>query len=152
MASTSTPKREGEFAIYLLAQDLSMYQLAESDLSTLEREDEPILTLDDIVSYRWETHEIVLIPYAGGRFSRLKVPLDGLPFVVCVGDEAIYSGAFWSMYSSAIYDGISIWVPLLEGPVLPIKLGYPDVNYFGGEDTRSDPRILESLERAGVLE
>ena len=51
---------EREFAVYLPVQKLSLQQLSGVDLADLELEDTPILSVDDIVAYSRETHEIEL--------------------------------------------------------------------------------------------
>lgn len=144
----------GEFSIYLLKQGISLEQMRDSNLSELELEDTPILSIDDIVTYDWETHEIQLTDSASERVTRLEgLMLGGLPFAVCVGREPVYSGAFWTSYSSAVFDGTLIDVyPAKFGQPVPIRLGYPSPEWFAGEDLRSDPRIFRSLKEAGKLE
>ena len=79
------------------------------------------------------------------------VPTGGVPFVMTANGERIYAGAFWTMLSSLSYDGVVILDPLPLSSVMPgdlrITLGYPAPELFTGEDPRSDPRILEALER-----
>jgi hypothetical protein len=149
--ATSLAPPEGEFSIHLLAQHVSASHLSGVELDSLEFEAEPILSVDDIVAYREETHEIELTASAYERIEQLEVPTNGLPFVVCVGRKPIYSGAFWAMFSSLSFDGVTIWVPLIEEHIIQMKLGYPQALYFKGEDPRSDSRILRSLEQVGKL-
>ena len=109
------------------------------------------LSVDDITAYDPAAHELVLTPEAGARLAGLMPPTTGLPFVVCVGSEAIYHGAFWPGYSSQSYEGVVI-DPILAGQGrVWIKLGYPGPGFFEVEDPRADPRILQALERAGKL-
>lgn len=144
----------GEFAIYLVKQEISLEQMKETNLGELEFEHTPILSVDDIVTYDWETHEIQLTDSASERVTRLEGSmLGGLPFAVCVGGEPVYIGAFWTSYSSAVFDGTVIDVyPAKFGQPVPIQLGYPSPEWFAGEDLRSDPRVFQSLEDAGKLE
>jgi hypothetical protein len=142
---------EREFALYLPAQKLSPHQLSGVDLADLELEDTPILSVDDIVAYSRETHEIELTASAYERIEQLEAPVDGIPFVVCVGRDPIYLGAFWPLYSSLIFDGVVIQMPLMDEPTIQITLGYPSSSFFAGEDPRSDPRILQALAQAGRL-
>ena len=146
------PSRAGGFAIYLVkggAVD------AGADLSRLELEPTPFLSLDDIVAYTWETHEIALTEAARQRVARLEVPVtNGVPFVVCVGAERIYSGAFWVSYSSMSYAGIVIdTLPAQAGSsLIRLQLGYPEApELFTGEDLRADPRIRQLLKPTGEL-
>jgi len=146
------PALRGEFAIYLLAQRISAGEISETDLSDLELEDEPILAVDDIVSYVEETHRIELTASAYERIWQLEVPTSGIPFVVCVGRDPIYGGAFWVGYSSMGFDGVVIdTLPASRQKPIQIQLGYPSGSFFSGEDPRSNPRILRSLEQAGKL-
>lgn len=142
---------DGGFAIYLPARPMPAHELSNADLEAIELQDEPLIFLDDIVAYRKSTHEIELVPRARERIQRLDVPVDGLPFVVCVGSERVYGGAFWSMISSVAYDGIAVWLPLIEGESMRMRPGYPAPSAFRGDDPRSDPRVLRSFQRAGKL-
>lgn len=143
----------GEFAIYLVKREMSLEQMRGTSLSELELEDTPILSVDDIVTYDWETHEIQLTALASDRLTRLEGSmLGGLPFAACVGREPVYIGAFWTSYSSAVLHGILINVyPAKFGQPVPIQLGYPSSEWFTGEDLRSDPRVFRSLNEAGKL-
>lgn len=149
--ATITPTIENEFTIYLLAQNISPQQLA--ILSHLELEKNPLLSINDIVSYRKATHEIELTATGYERIHSLSVPVNGKAFVVCVDGQPIYGGAFWVGYSSLSFDGIVIDTirATKEHPVIQIQLGYPGSAFFHGDDPRSDPRILQALEQAGKL-
>ncbi len=152
-ARPAAPISEG-FAIYLLAEKLSPAEVAQADLGTLKLEDEPILSTEDIVAYARGTHEVTLTPSAMERLGQLKVPVSGagVPFVVCVDKEPIYSGAFWSPLSSLSFDGVVIM--LLPGVMPGAQLDYAriEANFIGERpDPRPDPRILRALERAGKL-
>ena len=139
-----------EFSIYLLAQPVAAHQVSTPDALDLERE--PILSIDDIIAYSWKTHEIGLTASAYERIGELEVPVNGTTFVVCLGREPIYAGAFWPVYSSLSFDGVVVKIPLTDDQTMQIALGYPSPSFFTGEDPRSDPRILQSLEEAGKLE
>ncbi len=148
-----TPSAGGDFAIYLLAGKRSVAGLSGADLRALQLEERPVLSRADITAYARATHEITLTAEAAARIEQLPIPGGGpgLPFVVCVGSERIYAGAFWSPLSSLSYDGIAIEVlPERRGP-LRIQLGYPESPaFFRGVDLRADPRILQALDQAGV--
>jgi hypothetical protein len=145
----------GVFDLYLVKEDISPQQMATANLAELELDETPLLSIKDIVGYSWQTHEMELTAYASERVARLessRLGMGGLPFVICAGGERIYGGALWTSYSSASYDGIVIDVyPASFGQPLPIRLGYPSPDWFRGEDLRSDPRILQSLQGAGKL-
>ena len=135
------------------AQKITADEMLEANLSDLELEDKPVLSVDDIVAYSRNTHEIELTPAAYERLSQLGVPIAGMPFVVCVDRAPVYGGAFWVGYSSMAFNGIVIdTLPATQNRPIRIQLGYPESpELFVGEDRRSDPRILQSLEQAGKL-
>jgi hypothetical protein len=72
--------------------------------------------------------------------------------VVTVGKEPIYFGSFWWGYSS-----ILPWCPNIEitfvggSGIMGLQLGIELPPLHQGSDPRLDPRIHESLRRAGVL-
>jgi hypothetical protein len=52
-------------------------------------------------------------------------------------------------YSGIVIDTLSAQ---MDNPTIRLQLGYPESpEFFEGEDLRSDPRILLSLEDAGKL-
>jgi hypothetical protein len=148
---TPTTGAKQTFAIYLTDPEIPPARLAIQ--SHLELAADPILTVDDIISYVWDTHEITLTAAGLERLHALSVPTHGKSFVVCLDRQLIYAGAFWAAYSSQSFDGVVIDPTLatLERPVVQIQLGYPGPGFFRGEDPRSDARILAALEGAGKL-
>jgi hypothetical protein len=148
--NSSSSEEEG-FAIYLTRDDIPVAQM--EALSHVEIANAPIISIDDIISYNKETHEIVLTADAYERVQALKVPTSGKSFVVCVDKAPIYWGAFWTPISSQSFDGVTIWVPAFsqQENTIKIQLGYPSGSFFQGEDPRSNPQIFESLEKAGKL-
>ena len=130
-------------------------ELSKVDLNDLELQEEPILSVDDIITYSKNTHEIEVAAEAYERIQQLyslPVEVRGMPFVVCVGRDPVYAGAFWTLASSLIFDGVVICQPFdRDEQVIRIELGYPTSEAFRGEDPRSDSRILQSLEAAGKL-
>lgn len=142
LPSLSPPEPQG-FAIYLVTDD-----------STSPCMGRPVLSLDDIVTYDWATHDMTLTDAAYERLAGLEILIaPGIPFVACVDAESIYSGEFWTPLSSARYDGIVIVAPpTTANRSVRIQLAYPESpELFAGEDLRGDPRILQSLETAGKL-
>jgi hypothetical protein len=146
----SATNSEG-FAIYLTRGDIPPSQL--SALSHVEIAGQPVIAMNDIVTYNSETHEISITADAVDRISSLEVPVSGKSFVVCVDRKVIYCGAFWTPISSLAFEGITIWKPLIsqESKVIKLELGYPSSSFYGGEDPRNDEEVMESLERAGKL-
>ena len=82
----------------------------------------------------------------------MPVKVDGIPFVVCVGEQPIYAGAFWTPLSSLSFDGVVIMQPFdTDGTTIRIVLGYPGQDAFTGSDPRADDRVMKALEAAGKL-
>ncbi len=141
----------GGFAIYLLVPNALAHGF--TDIGPADLEGDPLLTIDDIVSYRSATHEIELTDAAYERIRNVAIPLQGEGFAVCIDKQPIYAGAIWNAYSSSVFEGSTIDLvrPTRERPVLQIRLGYPTSAFFRGEDRRSDPRIFQALQEVGKL-
>ena len=148
---------EGEaFELYLIADQTvsggNMYEYALEDLPINEK---PFLSTKDVVSYMWGNHAVnltedaylkVVVNFAHG------LPVDGIPFVIVSNNERIYAGAFWSLASSAVFDGVVIQQPF-DPAIQPlfITLGYPTADFFTGKDPRSDTRMRQALEAADLI-
>ena len=150
------PSKAKGFSIYLLAsEEIPAAELLPVDLNEIELQEEPLLSGDDIIKYSKDTHEIEITVEAYERIQQLYSPpveVGGIPFVVCVGRDPVYAGAFWTPVSSLSFDGVVICQPhYSDKHIIKIGLGYPTSEAFTGKDPRSDPRILESLEAAGKL-
>ena len=142
------------FAIYLTRDDTPVSMMPV--LSHVDLAEKPIISMDDIESYTGDTHVIELTVEAYQRVMELQVPTSGRAFVVCVNKTPIYWGAFWTPMSSQSFDGIIIMVPPFPPGELPVNsiligLGYPGDGFYQGEDPRSNPEIIASLEQAGKL-
>lgn len=154
--ATSTTEQENKtegFAIYLLAQNIAADEILKADIDNLELDTHPVLSSKDILAYSKDTHEIELTPSAYKRIGELQVPTSGMPFVVCVNRQPIYGGAFWVGYSSMSFQGIAIDILYAQqNRPIKIQLGYPESpELFVGDDSRSEIRILQSLEQEGKL-
>jgi hypothetical protein len=149
------PPEPAGVSIHLLADDVPASELSSWDLAEIQLQEEPIVSSADIVSYSEGTHEIELTAEAYARIQQLfglPVRVSGLPFVVSVGDERIYAGAFWTPASSLSFDGLVILQPFdPDRRLIRIALGYPSPQAFSGRDPRPDERILRSLQAAGKL-
>jgi hypothetical protein len=143
---------EGEgFAIYLTRDDIlpaNMEALSHVDLA-----DTYLVGMEDIVSYNQQTHVLKLTQDAYDRLAKLEVRTSGKSFLVCVDKSPMYWGAFWTLFSSQSFDGITIWQPLStsKAPLVTIRLGYPSSSFYGGEDPRSKPEIIQAFKNAGKL-
>lgn len=149
------PREIPEFAIYLLADDRPATELSGFDLKDIALQEQPILTGKDLLSYKRLTHEMELTATAYRRIQELfpiPVKVNGIPFMVTVGSEPIYAGAFWTPLSSLSFDGVVIMQPFSpDETVIQIALGYPGSDATTRGDPRSDPRVMEALRAAGKL-
>jgi len=154
-ATGCQPKKSGDFAIYLTTGEIPSQQLAITGLYALPLQPQPLLTDQDILAYHPDSHYMDLTPEGYQKLQNLfssQVDVSGVPFVVLVGSQRIYSGAFWSPLSSLSFDGVVIMQPLERpGHTIGFALGYPSRTAFTGVDPRADPRILEALRSAGKL-
>jgi hypothetical protein len=148
------PAPDEGFAIYLTATDTPL--ALNAALTDIEIADTPFVSGADIVAYSADTHEIELTAAAYSRIVALEVPVSGRPFVVCVDHRPIYAGAFWTPISSVSFGGVMIMKPLSPETAsnrhaIRLEPGYPGPDFSTGDDPRSDPAVLEALERAGKL-
>jgi len=148
------------FALYMPVEPMSGQQIATADIHQIVLQDTPVLSDADIVSYRRDTHEIELTDAAYQRLMHMGmpagdgggVPVFGKGFVVCVGNERIYAGAFWTLLSSLSYDGYVLMLPLDPARhVVSIERGYPASQPAWTSDQRNDPRIFRALDQTGKL-
>jgi len=96
-------------------------------LSHVELADQPVIGLDDIVSYNSTNHEITLTENGMKNITSLQVSTSSKSFLVCVNKSPIYWGAFWTPISSQSFSGVTIEMPLgsQETKTITIELGYP---------------------------
>jgi uncharacterized protein YceK len=160
-ASTEEASGSGDgekaFELYLVADEqLSGPDLKNFALSDLPLAEDPILTSDDLVSYIPEYHAMNLTEEAYQKMLAIfsmGMPMSGVPFVIVSKGDRIYAGAFWTPLSSLSVDGVVIMQPMdPSGAALMISLGYPDESVYTGEDPRNDPRLMNALEEAGLIE
>ena len=147
-----SPDEPDRFAIYIAADNETLY--APPYYPTVPLEPEPWLTDKDITSYEWDSH---IITFPDSVRARLNGRRDLLHryFVVTAGGERIYGGWFIDALDSTIPPvRIRIYCRH-ETEELPfpyvIRIGFApsDPDYMS--DPRPDPRIEQTLERAGKL-
>jgi hypothetical protein len=150
ISGCGTAKSEG-FAIYLTREDIPPAQMkAFSQVAIAEK---PIVSIEDIITYNAQTHEMKIKAVAFTRLLQMEVPVRGKSFVVCIDRKPIYWGAFWTPISSLSFNGIVIWKPLVskELKIITFELGYPSSSFYGGQDPRNSQEVLDSLNKAGKL-
>jgi hypothetical protein len=138
------------FAIYLTKDNIPTEKM--EMLSHVAIADEPIISIDDTISYDAVTHSITISHEAVERIRNLEIPVDGKSFLVCVDKNPVYWGAFWTPISSISFSGVNIWKLYgTEHNIIKLELEYPGTGFFQGEDPRNNPEIMESLKKAGKL-
>ncbi len=147
-AQINTDYSSTEFEIYLLKDPLvTTAQAINVPLNSLELASKPFLSARDIKVYHWSTHQFDLHKRGDSVFQRMSVERyasAGLPFVVVVGKQRMYLGAFWWPFLSSV------------PPVTFITLSTPHPSLSPcpicrQPDLRSDPKIHDALYDAGVL-
>ena len=140
----------GEFAIYAVTHKMAIDEILQTNLDNFDQMEKPIISVDDIVAYHKETHEIELSQSGLARFNSAPGVIAGQPFVVCVGKERIYSGLFWSTAFSMSPPTINILL-LHDGAAMGSTLNVSLGGLTNGADPRADARILRSFGHAGKL-
>ncbi len=124
----------------------------------------PLITESDVTSYHWERHLVQLTPEAYKRLMEtVKPSVWGVPFVVRMGGEPIYMGAFWTRVSSYTADMPTIsldrhYEALPEShpnylPVNAIRIENSQALEEGepSEDPRQDGRLCRAFLKTGQL-
>jgi hypothetical protein len=147
-AQISTDFSSTEFEIYLLKDPLiSTPQAMKAQLNSLELIPQPFLSARDIKVYRWSAHEFDLHKRGDSLFQKMSVERynsTGVPFVVVVGKQRIYLGAFWWPFSSTVPPVTYITMSTPHPSISPCPICQQP-------DMRSDQRIHDALFDAGVL-
>src|SRR5262249_24518141 len=114
-----------------------------------------LISSDEIESYEWATHTIVLRAGVGEKLRKSRLgpkPRLTHPFVAALGTEPVYEGEIVSALSSRSVDKVCIVLDLEPRRFdrLKIDLGYASAKIFA-VDHRKDDRIKKSLGAAEKL-
>ncbi len=143
------------FAFYLLADStVTAVDAEKQPIGNLDLSEVPIISITDIISYKWDDHSFSLTSEAAGRLEPIvnsRATVFGIPFVVAVDEERIYLGAFWYLYSSVTPSFPHINVTGFSSDTSPITLKIERSWIEQEPDERDDQRIYRVLEGAGVL-
>jgi hypothetical protein len=139
-----------DFAIFLLANDtLSTLEVKYTSLDSLTLAVQPLVTTEDVVTYKWSVHEVTLTAqgYANYKSVGQKVKSTfGLPFVVVAANQKIYLGTFYPLISSYIHMDLP-FVALDSFKGIRIARA-PDSTT---PDRRNDTRIYDALLKANKI-
>lgn len=147
---------EDIFAIYLLEDpQLSAVDASTKSLDSLNLAKNPLIIVSEIIHYTWKHHTFSLMQEASKKVQTIydsRGSVFGVPFVVVVGSDRIYMGAFWWVYSS-----VAPTFPYIEA-LIPSSLGESPMTLKiepswieGDPDPRGDTRIYLALKRASIL-
>jgi hypothetical protein len=159
------PEKAQRFAIYLIKKPATQHEAARMSLEDLVLEEKPILTEDDISSYRISPDGKHIIRLKPGVTVRVAPPAGGtilgFGFVLVADGSRTYLGDFYSSISSMGPTGAWIQLPLArpgEAAELQrdIEISASPMRDFAGnsrgQDLRADPRIIEALQAIGKLD
>ena len=148
-SETGSSSSDSGFALYQLRDSsIRADQTWNISIDSLELASTPFLTAADIKSYSWSKHTFVAQQRIDSIFNSMRGLSGksmGMPFVVAVGKERIYLGAFWWGYSSLMPQATYIEMSL------PPPYGLKHEELASLPDRRSDKRIYDALQLAGVL-
>lgn len=128
-----TPKEEiseGRFGIYLLEND------------------ELVISDNDIIWYNKTSHEIKLTGEGIEKIAALRMSAHGEPFAVKLDNRVIYTGSFWTPFSSIPYSGVVILNFPIYNNVYEISAGY---HAFVSIDPRNDNEVFDHFQKIGKL-
>ncbi|WP_010251004.1 M56 family metallopeptidase [Acetivibrio cellulolyticus] len=132
--------------IYLVKGSNQKYTSEVADLASLELENEPLLSKDDIISYNWDLHSVKI-----KNTGKITNELLQRRFVVVADGEKIYQGAFWSALYSMVPPEIGVYLDRLDekSEQLILSLGSFCV---GGEIQPNVKAVLDNMIVKGTLE
>ena len=139
-----SPSDEKEFGIYLLKDTaLTTSDAKELPLTSLQVQDSPIISMNDVETYNWAEQIITLTPEAFERFGKVGEKVKstfGLPFVVVVEEIRIYLGNIYPSYSSYLHEDLP---SVAVAPFTEMKISRaPDKSLA---DQRMDERIYQIM-------
>jgi len=125
----------------------------------LTETDQMVFSEDDVASYdasngAFSFTEEGLKNLEQFRSSTLEAGLYQEPFVVKIGDEEIYSGKFWSGFSSLSELGIvmsDIGMLSTDFNTMYVSSGYPSGDSRDGDELINDKRIIERFREINKL-
>ncbi len=113
---------------------------------------QPLLTDNDIIEYRWKSHEIILSEEGLKKIQSInKHDMSGTLFVVIADGVRCYQGAFWMGILSVSYPFPVILLDEAKPKGFRIDRAYPSAEFAKGKDPRDDIRVFNALKKVGKL-
>ncbi len=139
-----------EFSMYLVKNcDICSCDPGGYNIDSLELHSLPLLTSHDLISYNWNEHILSLKDSSSNQLKNIinndSGGLHNKFFVVMAGNERIYLGVIWSVFSSAM-----TCYPYISSPFISRSIQFS--KYTELVDPRNDDRIRNALKIDGILE
>lgn len=114
---------------------------------------QPLLTDNDIIEYRWVSHELVLSEQGLKKIQSInKHDMSGTLFVVMADGVRCYQGSFWMGILSVSYPFPVILLDDVTHPKgFTIDRAYPSAEFAKGKDPRDDIRVFNALKKVGKV-
>jgi hypothetical protein len=133
---------------------LSVVQLYQAKLDTLDLSDKPLFNLNELNYYRWKDHSLSINNNGIKNIKNLvnnRRSVYGIPFVIVAQESRRYLGAFWFAYSSVVPT-----FPYIESSQFIINNPNPSVitiekGWSVPIDVRNDSIVYQVLKRANKL-
>ncbi|MDQ7817898.1 MAG: hypothetical protein RDU14_12805 [Melioribacteraceae bacterium] len=135
-----TENTNDSFGIYLTRDEVLPTHL--EALSHIAPADKPLISLNEIVSYTWSDHTILLTEKGRQILDTLSLGVYGRSFLVCVNGSPKYHGAFWTLISSVTFVGTTIIITRWTSGIIRIGRGYP----IDFDTSLPDPRMNSDVE------
>ena len=149
-SDSTSPTDEKAFGIYLLKDTLIITSDAKKlPLNSLQVQDSPIISIEDIETYNWSEQTMSLTSEAFKRFGSAEGKVKsafGLPFVVMIDQTKIYLGNIYPAYSSYMHEDLP---SIMVAPFTEMRISRaPNKNI---NDVRMDERIYSVLKNNNKL-
>jgi hypothetical protein len=141
-------------SFYLLKDsEMKATDASKNKIESLQLSEYPIFSSQVMGYYNWKDHSFSIDSNSVKKlheYCNLHKSVFGIPFIVTVGEERIYLGAFWFAYSSLAPTFPHIAITLFSqnpSSVLTINKSWSDLE----PDIRNDKRIYITLKNKGLL-
>lgn len=142
-----SPTEYGDFKIYQVLDQGIPQEGPTKPIDSLTLSNEPIISIQDIISYFWSTHEFTITSHADSILDTMNPQQLLSPFVTCVGNERIYYGCFVSGLSSYLPEKY----PYIQNTIVGVNRQISRALNDSIPDKRNDVRIYNSLKHSGKL-
>lgn len=145
------------FAIYTAKNFMPYNQSIDYNtfnLDTVDLNDKPFLTGEDIISYDSSSH-VLTLDKNRIELTYPRQSVYGQMFIVFLYDEPVYCGFFWYAFSSVPCNWIYIRDANENGGLksnqIELSAGFPNPSFFYGSDPRSNKAIIDYFKSTGKL-